>query len=218
MKGIRTYLSIYPIIYKVIVLIIVPLASLGIAVYLGLTVPATKNGNTLIALFTISGIGVYSEIFGEMFSIGNICAKKRPFGDFVVSSPLMKTFIKRFAVTDALRRVVWYPVLCIIAQIPVFIIRGSEADFFGALVIGLATAAALNLGVIIYRNSPFAVILVFVYLATGVCWSLLAIPYTFATSNVMRYVFALITVLVCALTSFLSARSVIRHSEGDQYD
>lgn len=217
MKGIKTYLSVYPGIYKVIVLIIVPVSMLIIASTAGL-ITGESTANYHPELWIVGGIAVYSELFGEMFSIGTICSKKRTFGDFVLSSPKEKLFVKRFATVDVLRKIVLYPAICVLSQVILMLFGCPEPNIPEALIVGLATAAALNLGIMIYRNTSVMVMVMVVYLVMGAGWTVLVMPYIFATNTAVKCIFAVLTIAAAALTAFFGAKNVIRHTEGDKYD
>ena len=81
MKAIKTYISVYPLWYRLIVFIAVPVS---VILYAVVTVIAAGSADGFDAGFNISlsaMLLIYAELFGEWFTLGEICVRKGAFGD-----------------------------------------------------------------------------------------------------------------------------------------
>ena len=218
MKAIKTYISVYPVWYRILVFIAVPVAVIltGIAM-LASASEAEGFDRGFIIGFSAS-ILVYAELFGEWFTLGEICARKGAFGDAVLSSPNGRLFVKRFATVDTLRKVLGYPLVFVIQQLVVLALSPDSASIMDGVFIGFIFAFSIMAGIIVIRKTKAAALRFLSLLVTSTCMITLGVPYAFVPVPAVKLVIGVTAAILSILFAFLSMRSVVKSSREDYYD
>ena len=215
MKGFKTYISMYPAWYRFVVFLIVPVVIIADGVLVAI---AGADYNTGIVLGLSAGLLPYGELFGEWFTLGEICARKGAFGEVVLSSPNAKVFVRRFAVFDALRKVVGYPLIFCIQQIIILFVAREKVNLFDAVVLGVICSAAVLAGILILRHTKAIAMRFVSYLAMGLVMGLLGVPYLNTDVFGIRLIIAVIAVFLAALFTYLSIKTILESAREDYYD
>ena len=218
MKAVKTYISVYPLWYRVIVFVAVPIVviAMGVAMQAGADEASGYDRGLLIGLS--AGALIYAEIFGEWFTLGEISARKGAFGDVVMSSPKGRLFVKRFAFIDAFRKVIGYPLIFIVQQLLIMIFSPASSSIKDGAFIGAVFAFGIVTGVWVIRKTKVMALRFLSLLATGGIVSVLGIPYTCISWELMKNIIGVFSVIMSVLFAFLSARSVIKNAKEDYYD
>ena len=218
MKAIKTYISVYPLWYRLIVFIAVPVS---VILYAVVTVIAAGSADGFDAGFNISlsaMLLIYAELFGEWFTLGEICVRKGAFGDVVLSSPKGRLFVKRFAVVDTLRKVVGYPLIFIMQQLVVQAISPGMANIFDGLFLGFIYAFSITVGVMVIRKTKAVALRFLSVFVTSVGMAVLGVPYVFINAPTAKLVIGITAAILAILFAFLSMRMVVKNSREDYYD
>ncbi len=221
MKSIRTYLSMYPTSYKIVFLIGGTMVMLGLA-FLAANIDGAQTAMTSSRLMTMGGYafaGVMLEMYGEMFSLGALCSRKNSFGELVLSSSKGRLFAKRFAVVDALRKLIIYLLFPFVAGVIAKFTYNPTVPLGAVFGIGVATSLASILEVYVYRKIKLQVLQAFWMMLCVMLGIGLATVFAFPT--VPGFVILGLTVFVAAFAigfSLLSIRSIVKGLEEDFYD
>ncbi len=216
MKAIKTYISVYPVWYRVVVFIVVPVAV--IVTGLELSLPGLSSHDDVLIIVLTACALIYAELFGEWFTVGEICARKGAFGEVVLSSPHGDLFVKRFAYTDVLRKVIGYPIIFVVQQLVTKLINPEYGKILDAVVIGLIFALAVIVGIMILRVTKAVAMRFLSFLAMGGISTVLGMPYVMFKGTGYKIAIASLTVILVVLFSCLSINMVIRSSKEDYYD
>ena len=215
MKGFKTYISMYPVWYRFVVFLIVPVVIIANGLMVAI---AGMDYNTGIVLGMSAGLLPYGELFGEWFTLGEICVRKGAFGEVVLSSPNAKVFVRRFAVFDALRKVIGYPLIFCIQQLIIFFVAREKVNLFDAVVLGIICSAAVHVGILILRHTKAIAMRFVSYLAMGLVMGLLGAPYLNTNVFGIRLIIAVIAVFLAALFTYLSIKTILKSAREDYYD
>ncbi len=218
MKAIKIYISVYPVWYRVLVFICVPISVIALGSIMlisGGAISAFDWG--LITSLSAMAL-IYAELFGEWFTIGEICVRKGAFGEAVLSSPRGRAFVKSFAIVDVLRKAIGYPVIFAISQLVVMIAKPASANVIDGALLGFVFALAIIVGVWVIRVTKAMGLRFLSLLATGSIVTTLAFPFLFFPNAILKIVIGIVSVVLTILFAFLSARSVIRSSKEDYFD
>ncbi len=218
MKAIKIYISVYPVWYRVLVFICVPISVIALGSIMlisGGAISAFDWG--LITSLSAMAL-IYAELFGEWFTIGEICVRKGAFGEAVLSSPRGRAFVKSFAIVDVLRKAIGYPVIFAISQLVVMIAKPASANVIDGALLGFVFALAIIVGVWVIRVTKAMGLRFLSLLATGSIVTTLAFPFLFYPNAILKIVIGIVSVVLTILFAFLSARSVIRSSKEDYFD
>ncbi|MCR4616725.1 MAG: hypothetical protein K5669_00915 [Lachnospiraceae bacterium] len=216
MKAVKTYLSVYPFWYRFVVFIIEPAVIIAGGVINAASSTGDYKSGFIVGMS--AAILIYAELFGEWFTLGEICVKRGAFGEAVLSSPRGRLFVKRFAVVDVLRKLIGYPLIFVIQQLLVYLIIPEDVNFADALVAGIICAASAMSGILVLRHTKAIAMRVVSYLAMGTTAAILAVPYFSTGVYGVKVFMTVVSALICALFSFLTVSTVIKSSKGDYYD
>ncbi len=218
MKAAKTLISVYPVWYRILVFLIIPITVIAIGSVL-LIFSENISGFDLGAIISMSFLAMlYAEIFGEWFTIGEICTRKGAFGDIVLSSPAGRRFVKDFATADVLRKIIGYPLIFLVQQLIVLIVRPDRADIPEGIFIGFIFAVSVIVGVWIIRKTKSIGLRFLSVLATNTLSGLLGVPFLFSSNPAVKMVIGSVSAVLAVLFAYLSSRSVIRSSKEDYYD
>ncbi len=218
MKAIKIYISVYPLWYRILVFIGIPV----LVIVLG-TLMFARVGNVSAfdwgMITSLSSMGlIYAELFGEWFTIGEICVRKGAFGEAVLSSPKGREFVKSFAIVDVLRKAIGYPIIFAVAQLAVMIINPAASKVLDGAAIGFVFAVAIIVGVWVIRVTKAMGLRFLSLFATGSIVTVLAFPFLLVQNSELKIVIGIVAFVLTVLFAFLSARSVIRSSKEDYFD
>ena len=191
-KAIKIFISVYPVWYRVLVFICIPISVIGIGSVMlisGGEISAYDWG--LLTAFSSMGL-IYAELFGE--------------------------FVRNFAIVDVLRKVIGYPIIFGISQLLVMIVNPDAANVLDGVMLGFIFAVSIIVGVWIIRVTKAIGLRFISILSTGSIMTTLGIPFLFVHDPILKAVIGIVSVILTLLFAFLSARSVIRSSKEDYFD
>ncbi len=218
MKAIKTYISVYPLWYRILLFIAVPVSVIMYGI--GTVIAAgDAEGFDYGFIISISAmLLIYAELFGEWFTLGEICARKGAFGDVVLSSPKGRLFVKRFAMADTLRKILGYPLIFIIQQLVVLAMGRGAVSIMDGLFMGLIYAFSITAGIMVIRKTKAIALRFLSLLVTSVSMTALGVPYIFVDSQAVKLAIGITASILAILFAFLSMRMIVKNSREDYYD
>ncbi|MCR5800839.1 MAG: hypothetical protein K6G57_00725 [Lachnospiraceae bacterium] len=214
MKSFKTYLAVYPFLYKIVIIIVMPL----IVFKTGFSACLEAVLDTYIKMMAGGMIVMAAELYGEFYSMGAICTKKLPFGELLMSSPYAKEFVKRFAVADAVRKIVINTLIFTLPQVILMIMGEEYARPFLGLAIGVTVSFAVLFGTWFHRNTSSPLMFMVVLLATAFVFAFLSAFTAVLYATFVKYIFFVISLGLMIMMVFVSIHSLVKSVEGDFYD
>lgn len=218
MKAVKTYISVYPLWYRVIVFVGVPLVAIGMGVAIFARAGAVEAYDRGMIISLSAMALIYAEVLGEWFTLGEISTRKGAFGDVVLSSPKGRLFVKRFAFTDVFRKIIGYPLIFIIQQLVIKLFSPGSASIIDGAFLGFIFALSVISGVWVLRKTKVMALRFLSLFVTGGILTVLGTPYLFGKAYLIKFIIGIFAMIMAVLFAVLSARSVIKSAKEDYFD
>lgn len=218
MKAIKTYISVYPTWYRVLILIVLPLLTVFLGT--GVFVMSGEVPKMIRALYWAMNALVlsYAEFFGEYFTLGDVCVRKGAFGEVTMSSSKERIFVKNFATVDALRRLFIFPILLGIQQIGLMIGCPEAANLMDGIVIGFIFSLVNSIIIWTIRKTRSVLCRILALNGANFIASVCGVPYIVINHGTGKLIVSVIIILAAILVTFLAKESVIKCAARDYYD